>query len=118
MYGIHIVDISIAKNTRNVYCLRNKCYTYTQLTFLGIGATVIGVIVGIVGISWLKHQCYPTEYKDIPEEGNDIERREDLVRELVNDPDIDTVNEEDNLEFKDDRTEISDNNSQKIETDL
>ena len=98
--------------------MRNKCYTFTQLTFLGLGATVIGVIVGIVGISWLKHQCYPTQYKDIPEEGNDIERREDLVRELVNDPDIDSVNEEDNLDFIDERKEISDKNKLKIETDL
>ena len=85
---------------------------------IGIGATLIGVIVGIVGISWLKHQCYPTEYKDIPEEGSDIERKKDLIRELINDPDIDSVNEEDNLEFKDERTDISDKNSQKIETDL
>ena len=113
-----MVDILIAKTTGNVYCLRNKCYTYTQLTFLGIGATVIGVIVGIVGISWLKHQCYPTECNDIPEEGSDIERKKDLIRELINDPDIDSVNEEDNLEFKDERTDISDKNSQKIETDL
>jgi hypothetical protein len=113
-----MVDISIARNTGNVYCLRNKCYTYTQLTFLGLGATVIGVIVGIVGISWLKHQCYLTEYKDIPEEGKDIERKNDSVRELVNDPDIDSLNDEDNLEFEDERTEISDKNSQKIETDL
>jgi hypothetical protein len=99
--------------------LRNKCYTYTQLTFLGIGATVIGVIVGIVVISWLIHQCYPTEYKDITEESNGIERKKDLVREMVNDDSgIDSVNEEDNLEFKDERTEISDINEQKIETDL
>ena len=98
------MDILIAKKIGNVYCLRNKCYTYTQLTMLALGATAIGGIVGIVGISWLRHQCYPTEHEDIPDEGNDIERSEYLVRELVNDNYIDSVIVEDNLELKDERT--------------
>ena len=108
------MDLSIGKKDGNVYCLMNKCYTYTQLAMLGLGALVMGVILGILGISWLKHQCYPTLYNDIPEESNDSKSQEDLVR----DHDIENVNQKDNLEFSDERTEISDKKSQKTETDL
>ena len=34
----------------------------------------MGIMVGVVGISWFKHQCLPDEYKDM--RGREKERRE------------------------------------------
>ena len=33
-----------------------RCYTPTEFALFGIGAIVMGVMLGVVGISWFKHQ--------------------------------------------------------------
>ena len=39
-----------------------RCYTPTEFALFGIGAIVMGVMLGVVGISWFKHQvCILTE---------------------------------------------------------
>ena len=38
------------------YCLDNRCYTPTEFALFGIGAIVMGVMLGVVGISWFKQQ--------------------------------------------------------------
>ena len=38
-----------------------------NLQFLVWGRGVMGIMVGVVGISWFKHQCLPDEYKDMRE---------------------------------------------------
>merc|ERR1719450_1112559 len=37
------------------YCSRNKCYTPTEFALFGIGASIVGIILGILFISW-SHQ--------------------------------------------------------------
>ena len=39
----------------STYCSRNKCYTPTEFALLGLGAVIIGIMVGVVGISWFKY---------------------------------------------------------------
>ena len=34
----------------------SRCYTPTEFALFGIGAVVMGVMLGVVGISWFKHQ--------------------------------------------------------------
>jgi hypothetical protein len=36
----------------------NRCYTPTEFALFGIGAIVMGVMLGVVGISWFKHQVH------------------------------------------------------------
>ena len=49
------------------YCSRSHCYTPTEFAIFGVGTVVMGIMVGVVGISWFKHQCLPDEYKDMRE---------------------------------------------------
>ena len=39
----------------STYCSRNKCYTPTEFALLGLGAVIVGIMVGVVGISWFKY---------------------------------------------------------------
>ena len=43
------------------YCAVNKCYTPTEFALFGVGAIIMGCMVGVVGISWFKHSvgCPP-----------------------------------------------------------
>ena len=36
------------------YCAVNKCYTPTEFALFGVGAIIMGCMVGAVAISWLK----------------------------------------------------------------
>ena len=36
----------------------SRCYTPTEFALFGIGAIVMGVMLGVVGISWFKHQVW------------------------------------------------------------
>merc|ERR1719228_1489181 len=61
------------------YCSRNRCYTPTEFALFGVGTIVMGVMVGVVGISWFKYQCLPDEYEEMRE--REKERRVEMVRE-------------------------------------
>jgi len=57
------------------YCTENRCYTPTEFALFGIGAIVMGVMLGVVGISWFKHQCLPDEKEEIRERERELERQ-------------------------------------------
>jgi len=40
------------------YCATNRCYTPTEFALFGVGTIVMGVMLGVVGISWFKHQVF------------------------------------------------------------
>ena len=41
------------------YCVENRCYTPTEFALFGVGVIVMGMMVGVLGISWVKHQSLP-----------------------------------------------------------
>jgi len=47
------------------YCSKHRCYTPTEFALFGVGTIVMGVMLGVVGISWFKYQCLPDEYEEI-----------------------------------------------------
>lgn len=63
------------------YCALNRCYTPTEFALFGIGAIVMGIMVGVVGISWFKQQCLPDEKEEIREREREIERQQQLLRQ-------------------------------------
>jgi len=60
------------------YCSQNRCYTPTEFAMLGLGAIILGVMMGVVAISWFKTQCLPDEELELRER----ERRLELERDL------------------------------------
>jgi len=54
------------------YCAVNKCYTPTEFALFGVGAIIMGCMVGVVGISWFKSQCLPDEKEDIRNMDKDL----------------------------------------------
>jgi len=63
------------------YCALNRCYTPTEFALFGIGAIVMGVMLGVVGISWFKQQCLPDEKEEIREREREITRQQQLLRQ-------------------------------------
>lgn len=63
------------------YCALNRCYTPTEFALFGIGAIVMGVMLGVVGISWFKQQCLPDEKEEIREREKEIERKQALLKQ-------------------------------------
>ena len=50
------------------YCADNKCYTPTEFALFGVGAIIMGCMVGVVGISWFKNHFLPDEKKELERE--------------------------------------------------
>ena len=50
------------------YCATNKCYTPTEFGLFGVGAIIMGTMVGVVGISWFKSQCLPDEKSELEQD--------------------------------------------------
>jgi len=46
------------------YCSRNKCYTPTEFALFGIGASLVGIILGILFISWSQQCLARKEWED------------------------------------------------------
>merc|ERR1719507_1521487 len=63
------------------YCTENRCYTPTEFALFGIGAIVMGVMLGVVGISWFKHQCLPDEKEELRDRERELDRQARLLRE-------------------------------------
>ena len=42
------------------YCTMNKCYTPSEFYLFGVGAAVLGVMLGVLMISWYKQQVLPS----------------------------------------------------------
>ena len=41
------------------YCVENRCYTPTEFALFGVGVIVMGMMVGVLGISGVKHKSLP-----------------------------------------------------------
>ena len=84
----------------------------------------MGVMVGVVGISWFKHQCLPDEYGEMREREKEMERRAEMVRERNRDSsgpyrdEVDNMSEKDICQFDDPRTEVGDAKILLHETDF
>jgi len=63
------------------FCLMNRCYTPTEFALFGIGAVVMGVMLGVVGISWFKHQCLPDEKEEMREREKELARQNRLLKD-------------------------------------
>ena len=75
-YGLTTQAPEPEKLAGSEYCSRNRCYTPTEFALFGVGTVVMGMMVGVVGISWFKHQCLPEEYEEYEEmRGKEKERR-------------------------------------------
>merc|ERR1712096_365132 len=58
----------------------SKCYTPTQFALFGLGGAVLGIMMGVLAISWLKQQCLPDEKEELLERERELARRSVLVR--------------------------------------
>ena len=56
MHGLTTPPPNSQKQEGSTYCAMNKCYTPTEFAMFGIGAIVMGTMLGVIGISWFKHQ--------------------------------------------------------------
>jgi len=79
-YGITTPHPDSQRRTDD-YCTENRCYTPTEFALFGIGAIVMGVMLGVVGISWFKHQCLPDEKEELRDRERELERQARLLRE-------------------------------------
>jgi len=79
-YGLTTQAPEPEKLAGSEYCSRNRCYTPTEFALFGVGTVVMGMMVGVVGISWFKHQCLPEEYEDMREREKGRERRAEKMR--------------------------------------
>jgi len=53
------------QNSAKLFCMSNKCYTPTEFALFGVGTTVLGIMIGVVGISWFKSHCLPDEKDEL-----------------------------------------------------
>jgi len=60
------------------YCSQNRCYTPTEFAMLGLGAIILGVMMGVVAISWFKTQCLPDEEMELRERDRRLELERDM----------------------------------------
>merc|ERR1719242_1256166 len=79
-YGITTPHPDSQRHTDD-YCTENRCYTPTEFALFGIGAIVMGVMLGVVGISWFKHQCLPDEKEELRDRERELDRQARLLRE-------------------------------------
>jgi len=68
-----------ARNGANVFCVNNKCYTPTEFSLLGVGCTVLGVMIGVMGISWFKAHCLPDEKEELREREKELARQQKIL---------------------------------------
>eukprot|EP00096_Caligus_rogercresseyi_P011722 TRINITY_DN4706_c0_g1_i2.p1 TRINITY_DN4706_c0_g1~~TRINITY_DN4706_c0_g1_i2.p1 ORF type:complete len:469 (-),score=166.11 TRINITY_DN4706_c0_g1_i2:908-2314(-) len=45
----------------NRYCISHKCYTPTEFALFGLGICVLGIMIGVVAVAWLRNQCNSEE---------------------------------------------------------
>ena len=41
---------------RTDYCCKNRCYTPTEFTLLGLVSMMLGVVLGVTGILWFSYK--------------------------------------------------------------
>merc|ERR1719328_316317 len=80
-YGITTPHPDSQRRQGDDFCTENRCYTPTEFALFGIGAIVMGIMLGVVGISWFKHQCLPDEKEELRDRERELERQARLLRE-------------------------------------
>jgi len=68
------------RNGGNLFCLNNRCYTPTEFALFGVGAIVLGIMIGVVGISWFKSHCLPDEKEELRERERELQKQQRLIR--------------------------------------
>merc|ERR1712096_386836 len=58
----------------------SKCYTPTEFALFGLGGAVLGILLGVLAIQWLKQQCLPDEKEELLERERVLARQSVLVR--------------------------------------
>jgi len=71
------------RNGGNLFCLNNRCYTPTEFALFGVGAIVLGIMIGVVGISWFKSHCLPDEKEELRERERELQKQQRLLRNNV-----------------------------------
>lgn len=72
----------------SLFCTNNKCYTPTEFALFGVGAIVLGVMLGVVGISWFKSHCLPDEKVELRERERELQlQKQQMLRQGTQDPD-------------------------------
>jgi len=54
-----------ASPKKGSFCSYNKCYTPSEFGLFGAGAGVLGILLGVLTISWYKQQCLPDEKEEL-----------------------------------------------------
>eukprot|EP00090_Calanus_glacialis_P024144 TRINITY_DN37481_c0_g1_i1.p1 TRINITY_DN37481_c0_g1~~TRINITY_DN37481_c0_g1_i1.p1 ORF type:complete len:436 (-),score=108.58 TRINITY_DN37481_c0_g1_i1:226-1533(-) len=133
-YGLTTAAPLPEKQLGSEYCSKNRCYTPTEFALFGVGTIVMGIMVGVVGISWFKHQCLPDEYEEMREREKEMERRAEMIKKrnrdssgpyrdddsFISEKDINQLEEISHTlkKLDDPRTELSDSKKEPHETDF
>lgn len=80
MHGLTTPPPNSERQKGSTYCSVNKCYTPTEFAMFGLGAIVMGTMLGVIGISWFKHQCLPDEKEELRERERELSRNNSLLR--------------------------------------
>jgi len=68
------------RQSGSVFCTANRCYTPTEFALFGLGAVVLGIMVGVVGISWFKSHCLPDEKEELRERERELAKQQRIMR--------------------------------------
>ena len=52
---------NLPEQLTNSYCLTSRCYTPTEFALFGVGICILGIMIGIVAVAWVKNQCLPED---------------------------------------------------------
>ena len=52
---------AMPEHLTNSYCLTSRCYTPTEFGLFGVGICILGIMIGIVAVAWVKNQCLPED---------------------------------------------------------
>jgi len=71
------------------FCSTNKCYTPTEFALFGLGTVVLGVLLGVVAISWFK-QSLPNEKQELYDRQSRLESSVDtfITRPSADQPEV------------------------------
>lgn len=46
----------------NPYCQTSRCYTPTEFGLFGVGICILGIMIGVVAVAWVKNSCSFDKY--------------------------------------------------------
>ncbi|XP_023325464.1 uncharacterized protein LOC111699120 isoform X2 [Eurytemora carolleeae] len=71
---------NLPRDGGSLFCVSNKCYTPTEFALFGVGTTVMGIMIGVIGISWFKSHCLPDEKEELRERERELQKQERLIK--------------------------------------